>query len=674
MHVSFRMITRGLLCLAASSALAAPATTNAPIIVTASRANHTVSEMPANVTVITADNLRDSGVQDVVAALETLSGVYFRHSSDNPSQAEISMRGFGENSFGRVLVLVDGQRLNSSDMANLDWLRIPVSAVERIEVLHGAQTALFGDHAVAGVINIITHQPSDQPSSSVSVTVGSDHTLAGHLGHSGSIGDTRYTADVDWRKSDGYRDNSGYNDTDLRTTLSHDWTDLFSTTLAAFYTDDHSELPGTLSLSQMRQDPRQTNTPFNNGTTHTGGGSLSCVGQIDADSRVDALFAASQRAVQSDYYSLPSFSESTLDDYTFSPKYTCTEDLSGHRNSFLLGLDLGLNVLDIQSYTNVTKTFKTTDATLQRANAGAYVQDEFWLTEQWALTLGGRAEIYQYHSDVADVFGGTSSTSDRTYRQSALDAALLYRPIQTVRLFARASTIYHDPFLDELTGAYGFISSFGATPPSGMNLDLKPEIGHQYEIGANAELSKQWTGAFSLYCLDMKDEIAYDPVTWGNDNIPRTRRYGADTSLTWQQQGVGLVALDYNYVAAFLASGNNADKQIPLVPAQTVTLHGELELPFDLAALGTVRGASAQYLGDDYIHESPRLPTYGTLDLGLRYRPHALAGFELLVGVDNVFNKIYANSGYDYGAPFGPFDVYYPAPGRTYKVTASYRF
>ena len=682
--VFFLVVATGALTAVSSPAntnapVAPPVTTNAPIVVTASRANRTAAEMPANVTVITADAIRDTGAQNVVSVLETLGGVYFRHSSDNPGQAEISMRGFGENSFGRVLVLVDGQRLNTADMANLDWLRIPVSAVDRIEVLHGGQTALYGDYAVAGVINIITHQPSDQPSTTVSATVGSDNTFAGHIGHAGSVGDTRYTADIDWRKSDGYRDNSGYDDTDVRTTLSHDWTEKFSTELAAFYTDDHSDLPGPLTQAEMRQDPRQTKKPFDNATIRTVGGSLGFNGQIDADDCLSGMFAASHRTMQSDYFSLPSFTDSTLDTYSFTPHYTCDTPIAGHRNNFLAGVDLGMDVLNLQSYHDVTHAQQTTDATLRRANADVYVQDEFWLTDKLALTLGGRGEFYRYGSDVADdvTTNGTANGNDRVYRQSALDAALLYRATDKLRLFARVATINHDPFLDELTGAYGFVSSYGATPPSGMNLDLKPEIGHQYEVGANLEVAKEWSAALSFYRLDMRDEIAYDPATFSNSNLPQTRRYGADASLTWQQQDVGLVSVAYNYVDAFLAAGDYENKQIPLVPAQVVTVHGELELPFALSALATVRGVSAQYLGEDYGHESPRLPTYATLDLGLRYTPHALAGLELMVGVDNVFDKIYANSGYDYDAPYGYnplYNAYYPAAGRTWKVTAMYRF
>ena len=646
-------------------------TTNAPIIVTASRANRTAEEMPANVTVITAAAIRDSGAQTVVDALEKLGGLYFRHSSDNPGQAEISMRGFGDNSHGRVLVLIDGQPLNTPDMKNPDWLRIPVGSVDRIEVLPGGQTALYGNYAVAGVVNIITHQSGGAPSTSVSVTVGSDNTYAGHIGRLGSIGDTvHYTADLDWRKSDGWRDNSDYENTDIRASVSKDWTERFSTDLAAFYSENRSGMPGYLTLDQLRQDPRQAESPvntFDNGKTRTMGGSLGFDGQVGTDARLSGMLAVSHRTVQNDTLSYASFSDSSLDTFTFAPRYTDDADLAGHRNRLLVGVDLGLSAMDLQSYYNLFRTVPNMDASLQRANAGAYVQDEFWLTDKLSLTLGGRGEIYRYRSDVNNVAAGNSTRDKVDYRQSALDAALLYRPTERLRLFARVSTLYRDPFLDELAGYSGFPGW-----KQGMNLSLKPETGHQYELGSSLALDRTWSAALSLYRLDMKDEIAAGATE--NINLNETRRYGADASLTWQRQDVGLVSLSYDYVDAFFSAGDARGKELPLVPAHTVTAHGELDLPLDLAALATARGVCAQYLGLDNDHDRPKLPAYATLDLGLRYRPHQLAGFELFAGVDNVFDHIYANSGYDWGSALFPYDVYYPAAGRTWKVTASYRF
>jgi len=370
--------------------------------------------------------------------------------------------------------------------------------------------------------------------------------------------------------------------------------------------------------------------------------------------------------IASDTFSYASFTDSTLDNYAFTPHYTLDSTLAGCDNRLLAGIDFGMDVLDLQSFGNLARTLpeKNTDATLRRANAGAYVQDEFSLAKELVLTLGSRQEIYRYSSNVQDVFGGTSSDGNTTYHQTAGDAALVYHPTDKMRFFGRVSSIYRDPFLDELTSAY----YYGGYGPA-MDTGLRPETGLQYELGASATLAEDLTADLSVYRLDMHDEIAYDMATYANRNLDDTRRYGADAALTWARKEIGLVSLSYNYVDATFDQGPNEGCRIPLVPAHVLTLHGELELPWDLAALATAHAVSDQFLGNDNANQSVKLPTYGTLDLGLRYHPHQIQDLDVLVGVDNVFDAIYANSGYFYGTP-----SYYPAAGRTWKVTAMYRF
>ena len=162
----------------AAAAGAAPATNAADeIVVTASRAGRAAAEMPQNVSIITARDIEKSGAANVVEAMKNVGGVEFRSTSGNSAQAEIALRGFGENSFGRVLVLLDGQRLNRPDMAGINWLQIPLANVERIEILRGGQSALYGDNATAGVINIVTHKGTAEPVTAAGVDVASWGTL-----------------------------------------------------------------------------------------------------------------------------------------------------------------------------------------------------------------------------------------------------------------------------------------------------------------------------------------------------------------------------------------------------------------------------------------------------------------------------------------------------------------
>ena len=129
------------------------------LVVTASRRESNILSSPAFTSVITSTEIAESGSSNLVELLSRQAGLNFS-SYSNEAQAQVSLRGFGENSFGRVLVLVDGRRLNNPDMQGLNWLAIPLESIERIEILHGPGSVLYGNNAIGGVINIITKTPN----------------------------------------------------------------------------------------------------------------------------------------------------------------------------------------------------------------------------------------------------------------------------------------------------------------------------------------------------------------------------------------------------------------------------------------------------------------------------------------------------------------------------------
>lgn len=96
----------------------APSTNLPPIIVEASRLGKTTLEMPQFVETVTRDEIALSGARDTTDLLERETGVFIRRlGGENPALAQVAMRGYGENSFGRVLVAVDGEVLNNPDMS-----------------------------------------------------------------------------------------------------------------------------------------------------------------------------------------------------------------------------------------------------------------------------------------------------------------------------------------------------------------------------------------------------------------------------------------------------------------------------------------------------------------------------------------------------------------------------
>ena len=125
------------------------------MVVTASRVETSKADTPANITVISQEKLEESNYADAAEALADVPGVNILSSGakgSNMGQDVIMLNGDK-----RVLVLIDGRRVDVASSGNYsaDWLP-PVNAIERIEVLKGAGSALYGTDAVGGVINIIT--------------------------------------------------------------------------------------------------------------------------------------------------------------------------------------------------------------------------------------------------------------------------------------------------------------------------------------------------------------------------------------------------------------------------------------------------------------------------------------------------------------------------------------
>jgi outer membrane receptor for ferrienterochelin and colicins len=137
------------------------------------------TEVPAEMDIVSATDIRRSGAVDLPGVLKQVPGVdVLQWGTDD---ADISVRGYDQAYSSRLLVLVDGRQVYADHYGYTPWTAIPVelSAIRQIEVVKGPNTALFGANAVSGVINIITYNPLYDDINSVSVTGGTQGTIRG---------------------------------------------------------------------------------------------------------------------------------------------------------------------------------------------------------------------------------------------------------------------------------------------------------------------------------------------------------------------------------------------------------------------------------------------------------------------------------------------------------------
>ena len=150
-----------------------------PVTTSVNGSPQRISDVPATMEIITADEIRRSGAKDIAGVLRHVGGVdTLEWGNDN---IDISVRGYDQANPARLLVLVDGRQVYQDDYGYTPWSSIPVELgmIRQIEVIKGPNTAIFGFNAAGGVINIITYNPLYDNVNSVSTTGGTQGLAAG---------------------------------------------------------------------------------------------------------------------------------------------------------------------------------------------------------------------------------------------------------------------------------------------------------------------------------------------------------------------------------------------------------------------------------------------------------------------------------------------------------------
>ena len=174
------------------------------VVVTAARLPQARSQTLQPVKIITAEDIAQSGQQTVVETLQTLGGVEIASNGGFGQPSSVFMR--GANS-GHTLVLVDGMRIGSATLGTTALENIPLSQIERIEVVPGELSSLYGSDAIGGVIQIFTKSGKYAPATSVGAGVGTYGT------RSVSGGVNRTASNTDFSLTLGYLESKGFDAT-----------------------------------------------------------------------------------------------------------------------------------------------------------------------------------------------------------------------------------------------------------------------------------------------------------------------------------------------------------------------------------------------------------------------------------------------------------------------------
>ena len=632
------------------------------VFVTASRVEEPTEDIPAYVSVITAEQLIDSGQTTLVEALDGLAGIHFRSTSGNAAQAEISMRGFGENSHGRVLVLVDGRRLNRPDLASVNWLEIPVEDIERVEVVRGGSSILYGDNAVAGVVNIITKKGAAGFDVAVSGQYGSFNQNQEGLEVSGSGDLLSFSITGEHTSTDGYRDRSAFRSLAVGGNVGLELEQL-SSELSLSYNRLFYEMPGALTKAEFEADPTQAQ-PGHDADESTGD-------YLDADlsfsfspseSTVLSTIAGYRfRFIRTDIPPFISFTDLSLQSAALTPKLKLEQSfLNGNR--LVVGIDGYFDQADLDSYPDINRTSTTLETRIRKATLGAYVADDLQILPVLTASAGLRYELARISAKTLKT-SGTPVDDDKLHQALVYDIGVQFNPAPCVKLWSGYGTVFRYPFVDEQVSMYGFGSDT-------FYSDLDPERGYNIEAGVEVVLGPWLQWVASGYLVDMKDEIAVvetAPFVYENVNQDKTRHLGAETEILVSIPSWAELSANYALALATFRAGADRGNTIPLIPAHQAGAGITIHLPLAVTAGLSGQYVSQQYTGGDTANVLEMIDAYFLMDAFVRFQPEYVHGdLDLYFGINNLLDVTYATTGYS--------GTYYPGEGRSWKLGASYRY
>jgi len=215
------------------------------VLVTATMSRQMIKDCSASVSVIDIQDIQAlPGVSNAMNLLNNQQGIFTRQTGAF-GRADVDIRGIGQRG-RRIAVLVDGRPEKMGLYGCTVTHAFPLDNVERIEVVRGPSSVLYGSEAVGGVVNILTHMPEDKFETDFTGSYGSFNTQQYNFRHGGNLNKLSYFLTLDRRSSDGHRKNSGYKGSALTGKIQYKWTEDLVSSVQVKYFDGRKYEAGPL--------------------------------------------------------------------------------------------------------------------------------------------------------------------------------------------------------------------------------------------------------------------------------------------------------------------------------------------------------------------------------------------------------------------------------------------
>ncbi len=562
------------------------------------------------------DRLQPTSLTDL---LQRVPGVQIAQTGGRSSLPGVYIRGTNSS---QSLVLVDGQRIGSSSSGDSNLQFINIEQIERVEVLRGSRSAIYGSDAIGGVIQIFTRRGAQQGlQGRMHLGFGSNQTWQRSLGLSGGDQQTRFSLGASLDETAGINstrtsfpsdnDHDAYRNQSLSLSLSHAFDDDLEAGLNLLDNRGRSQYDSPFGYFDMVTKNTYQQQPYTDFTVSSISSFIDARLNDSWKSRLE-LGHAENRDAKRDKLTVE---RSTFNTYRDSLNWQ--NDLSlDERNSLILGADWHEDRLN-------TRAAYGEDS---RWNRAAFIQHRF-RGDSFSTELGLRHDRNQQ-------FGSQNTWSGSLTLPLNSDNDLLLSYSEGFRAPTFTDLYY----------------------PDISNPQLKPEHSKSYELQWRSQLTPDSRLETSLYRIDLKDAIIYNTSARRPENIGSARINGLETALKQEwfgwQTSAGIAIID--------PRNRQSGEQLPRRAKRTLNL--DLDRQFERLAFGASWQLVSSSRENRFGQKQAQLGGYGLF--GLRSSWAVNQELKLDLKLDNVFDKSYSRALYSHQSSY----YGYREEGRTWML------
>lgn len=602
-------------------------------VVSASLAPQPACLTGTNVTVIKAEDIAAAHTQDISLLLNQAAGLDLPKQASMGNAQTLSIRGVPGQ---QVLVLLDGFPLTSPSLGLTDLSQIPLENVERIEIVRGAGSAIYGANAFGGVVNIITKKPQTQlPQTDISILMGSHNTQTYRFSYGAKPGDLDYLLSSSRSFSQGWRKNNDFMNNALSLQFGYDLHQYGSISLHNQYYRSFLGLPGPSNVPIDSWDnslEREASSPNARQEDHTN------ITYAEYRVLLCGQNSAKVRTFLNDAKQVYRNTDWSIDNLRRNRSHGASMQFD-----LVSGWSAGLE------YRQDSVWQRDDNIQADTINEAIFFQSLYgqYLRQSGSLiyTLGAR---YDHHS----ISGG----------QFDPRMNLVYLLGSTWKASLNISRGFRPPTVNDLFWPFSQESYFGLTYITVGNKNLSAEKAMSYDLGLEGKFSDSCQGKTTVFYIDSRDLMLWEQenVTlttyrYSPQNIARGKNLGlefeASQSLSTclkhklvytAMQAQGKKESDPDYLLLAFHPKHKLSYQLDLMPKNTV----------QISLRNQFQAASFEQDGERGL----KIPSSSIWSAALQKNINSAV---ITFKVDNIFNKRYA-------VRTDGFGNYYPLPGRTY--------